>query len=115
MWYKKRTCQSSFPFQNQWDAQACLQMDKALTDHSMNDLTQELERTAGTGGQGDNQELQPGMFPKLGAGAPSTQLKVPGSPEGVYSFQLRRRQLKHQSAIETTLAVTNEAPVRGNS
>lgn len=78
-----------------------LQMDEALMDRSGNDLPQEPERTSQTGGRGDNQELEPGTFPKPGEGALSIQLKVPGSPGGVYSFQLRRSQLKYHSAIET--------------
>lgn len=112
MWCKKRTYQPSFPSQNQWDAQACLQVDKALTDYSVNDLPQESERTSGTGGRGDNQELQPGMVPKLGQELPPPSWKCLVAQK---ASRLRRRQLKHSSAIETTLAVTKEAPVWGNS
>ncbi|PKU37884.1 hypothetical protein llap_11808 [Limosa lapponica baueri] len=81
----------------------------------MNDLPEESERTARTRGRGSNQELKPGTFPKPGEGVLSSQLKVPGSPEGVYSFQLRKSQLKFQSAIRlSALAVTKEAPVQAN-
>lgn len=87
------------PSRNLWAAQVCVQTDEAPMDRSMSDLPKEAART---GGQGDNQDLQPGTFPKPGEGAISIQLKEPACPEGVYSFQLRS-QLKYQSATGTLL------------
>lgn len=76
-------------------AWAYLHIGEALTEHSMNYLPQQSERTAQTGAWGDNQ----GHFLNQGKELPPSSWKCLQS-KSVYSFQLRS-QLKNQPAAET--------------